>query len=126
MKQNSGSIELSARDNDVLLHRLLAVAQGYQDGGDVRTAMDLYWLLAEEHQETRQAVTAKEGLWGRWPQAMSAAGRRTWLAASMSGSWQTRRADARDRVDHWRRASGLCCAATSLHGNCMGWRPTIA
>ena len=65
MKQNSGSIvteRSSAWENDVLLHRLLAMARGYRDGGDVRTAMDLYWLLAEEHQETRQAVTAKEVL----------------------------------------------------------------
>jgi hypothetical protein len=58
----STRLEVGARKNGVLLHRLLAMAQGYRDGGDVRTAMDLYWLLAEEHQETREAVTAKEVL----------------------------------------------------------------
>jgi hypothetical protein len=54
--------EVGAWENDVLLYQLLAMAQGFRDGGDVRTAMDLYWLLAEEHQETRQAVTAKQVL----------------------------------------------------------------
>jgi len=74
MKQNSGSIVTerksdsllmesgAAWENDVLLYQLLAMAQGFRDGGDVRTAMDLYWLLAEEHQETLQAVTAKQVL----------------------------------------------------------------
>ena len=38
------------------------MAQGYRADGDVRAAMELYWLLVEEHQETRQAATAKEVL----------------------------------------------------------------
>jgi hypothetical protein len=78
MKQNSGSIVTERKSDSLLmesgaagrgrpalstlLYRLLAMAQKYRDGGDVRTAMDLYWLLAEEHQETRQAVTAKQVL----------------------------------------------------------------
>jgi hypothetical protein len=73
MKPNSGSVlterdsdsllvDSGTRENNVLLHRLLAMAQVYRAAGDVRTAMDLYWLLAEEHQETRQAATAKEVL----------------------------------------------------------------
>lgn len=69
MKPTSGSLvterdsdSLSVWEDDVLLHRLLIMAQGHRDRGDVRTAMDLYWLLVEEHQETRQAITAKEVL----------------------------------------------------------------
>ena len=54
--------QVGACESDVLLHRLLTMARGYRAEGDVRTATDLYWLLAEEHQETRQAVTAKEVL----------------------------------------------------------------
>ena len=54
--------DAGACDTQELLQRLLAMAQGYRADGDVRAAMELYWLLAEEHQETRQALTAKEVL----------------------------------------------------------------
>jgi hypothetical protein len=55
---------VTERDSDThaLLQRLLVMAQGYRADGDIRAAMELYWLLAEEHQETRQATTAKEVL----------------------------------------------------------------
>jgi hypothetical protein len=49
-------------EHQSLLPQLLAMAQGYRVAGDVRAAMDLYWLIAEEHQETRQAAIAKEVL----------------------------------------------------------------
>jgi hypothetical protein len=67
MKPDSASIATergsdSPCETHVLLQRLLGMAQGYRAEGDVRTAMDLYWLLAEEHQETRQAAMAKEVL----------------------------------------------------------------
>jgi hypothetical protein len=65
MEPNGVSIE-TKRDSDgvnqVLLPQVLAMAQGYRAAGDVRAAMDLYWLLAEEHQETRQAAMAWEAL----------------------------------------------------------------
>jgi hypothetical protein len=72
MKHTSASIvtardsrtapDAGACDTEGLLQRLLAMAEGYRADGDVRAAMELYWLLAEEHQETRQAATAKEVL----------------------------------------------------------------
>jgi hypothetical protein len=72
MKHTSASIvteqdcrrapEAGACDTEGLFQRLLAMAQGYRADGDVRAAMELYWLLAEEHQETRQAAIAKEVL----------------------------------------------------------------
>jgi phage tail tube protein FII len=65
MEPNGVSIETkrdSDRVNQVLLPQVLTMAQGYRAAGDVRAAMDLYWLLAEEHQETRQAAMAREAL----------------------------------------------------------------
>jgi hypothetical protein len=53
---------VGACDTQSLLQRLLVMAQGYRADGDVRAAMELYWLLAEEHQESCQAATAKEVL----------------------------------------------------------------
>jgi hypothetical protein len=65
MEPNGVSI-VTKRDSDCvnqgLLPQLLAMAQGYRVAGDVRAAMDLYWLLAEEHQETRQSAMAREVL----------------------------------------------------------------
>lgn len=66
MEPNGVSI-VTNRDSDCanegLLPQLLAMAQGYRVAGDVRAAMDLYWLIVEEHQETRQAPIAREVLW---------------------------------------------------------------
>jgi hypothetical protein len=65
MEPNGVSV-VTKRDSDCvnqsLLPQLLAMAQGYRVAGDVRAAMDLYWLIAEEHQETRQAAIAREVL----------------------------------------------------------------
>ena len=65
MEPNGVSIETKRNSNcvnQVLLPQVLTMAQGYRAAGDVRAAMDLYWLLAEEHQETRQAAMAREAL----------------------------------------------------------------
>jgi hypothetical protein len=64
--ESNGLSLLTKRDSDCvnqgLLPQLLAMAEGYRVAGDVRAAMDLYWLIAEEHQETRQAAIAREVL----------------------------------------------------------------
>lgn len=65
MEPNGVSIERK-RDSDcvnrALLPQVLTMAQGYRAAGDVRAAMDLYWLLAEEHQEAGQAAVARDEL----------------------------------------------------------------
>jgi hypothetical protein len=65
MEPNGVSV-MSKRDSDcvnqVLLSQVLTMARGYRAAGDVQAAMDLYWLIAEEHQETRQAAMAREVL----------------------------------------------------------------
>ena len=49
-------------DPEDLLQRLLVMAREYRAEGDIQSAMDLYWLLAEEHPESPQATAAKEAL----------------------------------------------------------------
>ncbi|WP_020175985.1 hypothetical protein [Methyloferula stellata] len=44
------------------LNHLLAMAHKYRDEGCLRQAMDLYWMLSEEHSETVQAQEARESL----------------------------------------------------------------
>jgi hypothetical protein len=44
------------------LNHLLAMAHQYRDEGCLRQAMDLYWMLSEEHPETAQAQEARESL----------------------------------------------------------------
>jgi hypothetical protein len=44
------------------LDHLLAMAQRYRDEGCVRQAMEIYWMLSEEHSETEQGQGAQDRL----------------------------------------------------------------
>jgi lipopolysaccharide biosynthesis regulator YciM len=44
------------------LDHLLTMAQRYRSEGKLRQAMDLYWVLLEDHPETTQAQGARGGL----------------------------------------------------------------
>ncbi len=47
-----------------LLDRLLAMANRYQRGGEVRQAAEMYWMLLEDHAGTPQAAAAHTHLLG--------------------------------------------------------------
>jgi hypothetical protein len=44
------------------LDHLLAMAQLYRSEGNLRQAMEIFWMLSEDHSETVQAQGAQEGL----------------------------------------------------------------
>lgn len=44
------------------LDHLLAMAQRYRGEGNVRQAMEIYWMLSEEHSDTAQGQGAQERL----------------------------------------------------------------
>ncbi len=42
------------------LDHLSAMAQHYRREGSLRQAMDIYWMLSEDHSETAQALAAQD------------------------------------------------------------------
>jgi hypothetical protein len=44
------------------LDHLLAMAHHYRSEGCLRQAMDIYWMLSDDHSETEQAREARENL----------------------------------------------------------------
>jgi len=42
------------------LDHLLAMAQHYRKEGNLRQAMDIYWMLSDDHSETAQAQSAQD------------------------------------------------------------------
>lgn len=53
--EQSGAIHRS-------LDHLLAMAHRYRGEGNLRQAMEMYWILSEDHSETEQAQKAQESL----------------------------------------------------------------
>lgn len=54
--------EADAAANQVLLERLIAMANCYRSEGNLRQATELYWTLAENHSGTPQADAARADL----------------------------------------------------------------
>lgn len=47
-----------------LRERLSAIAHRYQNGGNLRQAMEMYWTLLEDHPGTSEAQSARLSLLG--------------------------------------------------------------
>jgi len=60
----SGMFDVCASEavGQMLLERLLGMAQRYKNEGNLREATELFWTLAQDHPQTPQAAAAKLGL----------------------------------------------------------------